>query len=85
MKHDMVVLACFPPVFVAMIMGFTMAVYAANAFGTPATGAAIAAAIPPGWWLARRLSPRELLIAIYLAWSVSLVLAFLALGFPDRP
>jgi hypothetical protein len=84
MQHDMLLLGCFPPVFVALIMGFTMAIYAADAFGGLPTSAAIAAGIPPAWLLAKRLRPRDLLLAIYLAWSFSLVLALLAFEFPDH-
>jgi hypothetical protein len=84
MRHEMLILACIPPVFVALIVGFIMAIYAANNFGVPVTGAALAIGVAPGWWLARRLTPRDLLIAIYLAWAVALVLAIVAFGFPDH-
>jgi hypothetical protein len=84
MQHDMLLLGCFPPVFVALIMGFTMAIYAAGAFGIFPTAAALGIGIPPGWWLAKRLRPRDLLIAIYMAWSIALVLALVAFEFPDR-
>ena len=84
MRHEMLMLACIPPVFVALIVGFVMAIYASDAFGLLPTGAALAVGAPPGWWLARRLQPRGLLIAIYLAWAVALVLALVAFGFPDR-
>ena len=84
MRHEMLILACIPPVFVAMVVGFVMAIYAGGAFGLLPTGAALAAGIPPGWWLARRLQSRDLLIAIYLGWAVALVLALVAFGFPDH-
>ncbi|HEY0181951.1 MAG TPA: hypothetical protein VGC09_04000 [Rhodopila sp.] len=84
MRHEMLILACIPPVFVAMIMGFVMAIYADGAFGLLPTGAALALGVPPGWLLARRLQPRDLLIAIYLAWATALVLALIAFGFPDH-
>ena len=84
MRHEMLILACIPPVFVAMIVGFVMTIYAGDAFGVLPTGAALAFGIPPGWWLARRLKPRDLLIAIYLAWAVALVLALVAFAFPDQ-
>jgi len=85
MKHEMLILACFPPVFVAMIMGFTMAIYAEDTFGMAPTGAALALGVPPAWWLASRVKTRDLLLAIYLAWAVALVLALVAVGFPDHP
>ena len=84
MPHDMLLLACIPPVFVAMVMGFTMALYAGDAFGVIPTSVAIAVGVPPAWWLSKRLRNRDLLIAIYLAWAVALALALVALSFPDR-
>ena len=84
MRHDMLLLVCVPPVFVAMIMGFTMAIYAGDAFGVLPTAAALALGAPPAVWLAGRIKARDLLIAIYLAWAVALVLALIALTFPDR-
>jgi hypothetical protein len=83
MRHEMLILACIPPVFVAMIMGFVMAIYAGDTFGLLPTGGALLLGIPPAWLLARRLQPRDLLIAIYLAWAAALVLALVAFGFPD--
>lgn len=84
MRHEMLILACIPPVFVALIVGFIMALYAGDTFGAAPTVLAIAAGVPPAWWLSRRFTSRDLLIAIYLGWSVALVLALLAFGFPDR-
>jgi hypothetical protein len=84
MRHEMLLLACIPPVFVASIVGFIMALYAEDAFGAAQTVAALVLGGPPGWWLARRFKPRDLLIAIYLAWAVALVVALIAFGFPDR-
>jgi hypothetical protein len=84
MKHEMLLLACIPPVFVALIVGFIMALYAGDAFGALPTGAALLLGAPVGWWLAERFRSRDLLIAIYLAWAVAMVLALVAFGFPDR-
>lgn len=84
MRHEMLILACIPPVFVAMIVGFVMALYSGGTFGLLPTAAALVVGIPPGWWVARRLQPRDLLIAIYLGWAVALVLALIAFGFPDH-
>jgi hypothetical protein len=84
MRHDMLLLACIPPVFVAMVMGFTMAIYSEDAFGAVPTGIAIAVGVPPAWWLSKRLTNRDLLISIYLTWAVAMVLALVALSFPDH-
>jgi hypothetical protein len=84
MRHEMLLLVCIPPVFVAAIVGFIMALYAGTTFGSLPTLAALALGAPPGWWLARRYTSRDLLIAIYLAWAVALVVALVAFGFPDR-
>lgn len=84
MRHEMLLLACIPPVFVALIMGFVMTLYAADTFGSIATGVAVALGIPPAWMIARRVTSRDLLIAIYLAWAVALVLALVAFSFPDH-
>lgn len=84
MRHEVLILACIPPVFVALIVGFVMAIYAGETFGLLPTGAVLALGVPSGWLLARRLQPRDLLIAIYLAWAVALLLALIAFGFPDH-
>jgi hypothetical protein len=83
MRHEMLLLACIPPVFVALIVGFVMTLYAGDAFGVLPTGGALLLGGLPGWWLARRFQPRDLLIAIYLGWAVALVLALVGFGFPD--
>jgi len=84
MRHEMLILACIPPVFVAIIMGFVMAIYAGGTFGVLPTGTALAVGVAPGWLLAGRLKPRDLLIAIYLVWAIALVLALIAFEFPDH-
>jgi hypothetical protein len=84
MRHEMLLLACIPPVFVALIVGFVMAIYGAGTFGLVPTGTAIVFGAAPGWWVARRLTSRDLLIAIYFAWVLGMVLAVVAFGFPDH-
>jgi ABC-type dipeptide/oligopeptide/nickel transport system permease component len=84
MRHEMLLLACMPAVFVALVMGFVMALYAQDAFGMAPVGGALAAVAVPGWWSGRRLRPKHLLIAIYLGWAAALVLALIGVGFPDR-
>ena len=83
MRHEMLILACIPAVFVAMIMGFVMVIYAGDTFGPLPAALAVAFGVPPGWLVGRRLKARDLLIAIYLAWAVALVLALVACDFPD--
>ncbi len=83
MRHDVMLVACIPPVFVAIVMGFSMGIYAWAAFGL-----AQALASPLVGWvgarmLARRYGARDLLIVIYLVWAVGLVFALIAVGFPD--
>ena len=84
MRHEMLILACIPPVFLAMIVGFVMVIYAGDTFGVLPAVAALVIGAPPGWWLARQWKPRDLLIAIYLAWAIALVLALVAFAFPDH-
>lgn len=84
MRHEMLLLACIPPVFVALIVGFVMAIYAGDAFGVAPTVGSLVVGAVPGWLLARRFTARDLLIAIYLGWAVALVLALIAFSFPDQ-
>jgi positive regulator of sigma E activity len=83
MRHDLMLVFCIPPVFVAIVMGFSMGVYAWDSFGT------VQALVCPvlAWFgareLARRYEARDFLIAIYLVWAVGLVFASIAIGFPD--
>ncbi|HET6608749.1 MAG TPA: hypothetical protein VFG62_18895 [Rhodopila sp.] len=83
-RHEMLLLACIPPVFVAAIMGFIMALYSGETFGWGPTVAAILLGAIPAWFVARRLSARDLLLTIYLTWAVALVLSLVGFGFPDR-
>lgn len=83
MRHDVMLVFCIPPVFVAIVMGFALGVYAWDTFGT------FQALLCPvlAWFgareLARRYGARDFLIAIYLVWVVGLVFATIAVGFPD--
>jgi hypothetical protein len=83
MKHDLMLVFCIPAVFVSIVMGFAMGIYAFETFGWPH-----ALACPLVAWfgareLARRYGARDLLIAIHLVWAVGLVFASIAVGFPD--
>jgi len=82
-RHETLILACIPPMFVALIVGFTMWIYAFETFGLPLALAALVVPFPVAWRLGRRYSARDLLIVIYLAWAVGMVCALLAFSFPD--
>jgi hypothetical protein len=84
LRQEMLVLATIPPVFLALIMGFTMGLYAQDQFGLPAVCLAVAVSVPAAWWCSRRFTGRDLLIIIYLAWSVAMILSMVGFGFPDR-
>jgi hypothetical protein len=84
MQHDMLLLACIPPVFVAAIMGFIMALYAGNTFGwLPTIGSTLVGGVP-AWYVSRRVKSRDLLLFIYLGWAIALILSLIGFGFPDR-
>jgi hypothetical protein len=83
MRHEMLLLACIPPVFVALVVGFTMAIYARDSFGLPLVAVALVLPWPAAWHLAKRFSARDLLISIYLAWAAGMVCALAAFAFPD--
>ncbi len=54
-KHDMLLLACIPPVFVAAIVGFIMWIYAFETFGPTEAVIAAMLPLPPAWYLSRVL------------------------------
>lgn len=83
LRHDTLILVCIPPVFVAMVMGFVMGLYAWENFGPAPAAIALGVPVPLAWRLAGRYSTKDQLIAIYLAWAVALVLALVAFQFPD--
>jgi asparagine N-glycosylation enzyme membrane subunit Stt3 len=84
LRQEMLVLATIPPVFLALIMGFTMGLYAQDQFGLALVCLAVAVGVPAAWWCSRRFGGRDLLISIYLAWAVAMVLSLVGFGFPDR-
>ncbi len=79
----MMLLATIPPVFVAMIMGFVMAIYAGETFGAALQALALLAGLAAAWHLPKIYGVRDQLIAIYLAWAVALVCALIAVQMPD--
>jgi len=83
LRHEMMLLACIPPVFVALIVGFVMGLYAQDRFGWTAVALALAAGCAPAWWCAGRFGSRDLLICIYLTWAMGMVLALVGFDFPD--
>jgi hypothetical protein len=84
MKHDMMLLACIPPVFFALVVGFTMAIYLWDTFGLAPLLLALIVPWPVAWRLSPRYSQKDLLIAVYLAWALSMVVALIAFSFPDH-
>jgi uncharacterized membrane protein len=82
-QHDMWLLACIPPVFVAAIVGFVMGVYAGETFGVAPVLLALALPWPLARYLSRHWTSRDLLIAIYLAWAIGMVSALIGFSFPD--
>ena len=83
-RQEMLLLGSIPPVFLALIMGFAMGVYAGDSFGWGPVGLATVAGAAGAWWCGRRFSNRDLLISVYLAWAVAMVLALIAFDFPDQ-
>jgi hypothetical protein len=84
MRHEMLLLACVPAVFVALVTGFVQALYVEDVFGGALAVGALAGGVVPGWLVGRRLGSRDLLLVIYLVWAVALVLSGIGFGFPDR-
>ena len=82
-KHDMLLLVCIPPAFVAIVVGFVMWIYTYETFGLAEAVLALLAPLPVAWKLSRRYSVRDLVISIYLAWALGMVCALYAFGFPD--
>ena len=83
MPPDMILIACIPPVFVALVMGFVMAIYAGQTCGVAVPALAIAAGALAAWLLPPRYTSRDRLIAIYLAWVVGMVFTLFAVQMPD--
>ena len=82
-RDEFLLVCCIPAVFVAIVMGFSMGIYAWDTWGT-----AQALLCPVLAWcaaheLVRRHTPRDLVICLYLTWAVGLVGALIATGFPD--
>ena len=83
MPQGLMLIACSPPVFVAIVMGFVMGIYAWDTFGLGVPAAALIPALAGAWYLPRRYTPRDQLIAIYLAWAVGMVFALIGVEMPD--
>ena len=85
MQHDVLLLFCIPAVFVAVVLGFAMGLYAWHRFSTLQVLVSPVLAWFGAKWLARRYTGCDLLIAIHLVWVFGLVAALVAIGFPDSP
>jgi hypothetical protein len=84
-RHEMALLACIPPMFVALIVGFAMWIHLYGLAGIGAGVVALLPGYPAARLVARRFATRDLLINIYLAWSVAMVVALIGFSFPDMP
>ena len=82
-RHNMVILGCIPPVFVAIIAGFAMWVHLVWLAGIGPGVVALLPAYPAARHIGRRFSTRDLLIVIYLTWAVGMVVALVGFSFPD--
>ena len=83
MPHEMLLVVCIPAVFVALVMGFVMGIYAWDTYGGVLPLAALLPALVGARALPRRYGARDLLVAIYLVWAVGLVFAMIGVGMPD--
>jgi hypothetical protein len=84
-RQEMAILACIPPVFVALITGFAMWGHLFGLAGISAGIVALLPGYPAARHLGRRFGTRDMLIAIYLAWTVGMVVALIGFSFPDVP
>ena len=84
-RHEMAILACMPPMFVALIVGFSMWIHLYGLAGVGAGVVALLPGYPAARHVARRFATRDLLIAIYLAWAIGMVVALVGFSFPDTP
>jgi hypothetical protein len=84
-RHEMAILACIPPVFVALVTGFAMWVHLYGLVGIGPGVVALAPGYPAARLLGRRFTTRDQLIAIYLAWAAGMVVALVGFSFPDVP
>jgi hypothetical protein len=82
-RHETLILACIPPMFVALVVGFVMFIYALETFGPAVALPALIIPFPLAWRLSRRFSVRDMMIVIYLAWAMGMVVALMAFSFPD--
>lgn len=82
--HDLIALACIPPVFVSIVMSFVMGIYAWDSWGPAVVVPAAALPAVVAWQVATHRAPKDVLLSIYLVWAVGLVLALVAMRFPDQ-
>jgi len=83
LKHEFMLVACIPPVFVALVMGFVMAIYAGDTYGLALPLFALVPSAIGAWQVPKYYAARDLLISIYLAWVVGMVFALIGIGLPD--
>jgi hypothetical protein len=84
-RHEMAIMVCIPPVFIAFVTGFAMWVHLYGLGGIGVAVVPLLPGYPAARQIARRFATRDLLIAIYLACAVGMVLALIGFSFPDPP
>jgi hypothetical protein len=82
-RQEMAIMACIPPVFVAFIAGFSMWVHLYGLAGLPAAVVPLLPGYPAARLVARKVSARDLIITIYVAWAIGVVVALIGFSFPD--
>ena len=82
-RQEMAIVACIPPVFVAFVAGFSMWVHLYGLAGLGGSILPLLPGYPAARLVARKVSARDLIIAIYAAWAVGMVVALVGFSFPD--
>jgi hypothetical protein len=82
-RHETLILACIPPMFVATISGFAMWVHLYGLIGAGPALVPLLPGYPVARYLGRRLTIRDQLLLIYVAWLLGMIVALAGFSFPD--
>ena len=83
MRHEMLLVASIPAVFVSLVMGFVMGIHAWYNLGPIMPTIAVLVGGTGAWLLAARYTSKDLLLAMYLVWAFGLVFALIGVRLPD--